>query len=505
MPDDKTVVNGPDEQATVITDATVVQPTGPRKLGRYEIVCELGKGAMGVVYEGRDPNIGRRVAIKTARADVLQASGRAEELMKRFLREAQSAGGLNHPNIITIYDAGEQDGMAYIAMEYLEGGDLDDLLQKKQFLSSEETVRICSAVCEALDAAHKQGVVHRDIKPANVVMLKDGTVKVADFGIARMSDSSLTQEGSLIGTPHYMSPEQFQGRQVDGRSDLWSAAVMCYQMLTHQKPFTGETLSNVMTAVLKSTPLPPHEIDVTVNPTLSAVIIKALSKAPAQRYQTGAEMAAALRESINPKPDSAITGVQMLPGTVISPVAPEAVATTIADGASTVAREAGVGVSKEKGKTIPVKLIAGIVVLIGAGIAAYFVIGRETTGDVPPAGGDAAYSLAKVTVHICDSQEEYEKWSGGETAEDLKGFPTAPSGVEVTLTTADADQASVGQGRTNDEGLASISISPPLVAFGYSISKEGYKFQPRTVRLSPGIPNDTFETHVLLLANGIEV
>ena len=158
----------------------------PERLGRYEIVRELGRGAMGVVYEGRDPNIGRRVAIKTARRDLLAASGMADELMKRFLREAQAAGALNHPNIITIFDADEEAGVAYIAMEYLDGGDLRRLIEDRCSLSMERIADIGATICEALAAAHDQGIVHRDVKPANIIMLPNGHLKVADFGIARV-------------------------------------------------------------------------------------------------------------------------------------------------------------------------------------------------------------------------------------------------------------------------------------------------------------------------------
>ncbi|MBI2435229.1 MAG: serine/threonine protein kinase [Candidatus Hydrogenedentes bacterium] len=278
----------------------------PKKLGRYEVVAELGKGAMGVVYEGRDPNIGRRVAIKTARRDVMESTGMADEMMVRFLREAQAAGALNHPNIITIYDADEEDGIAYIAMEFLEGGNLRDLIDAKKKLDVTQIVEIGATLCEALAVAHDNGIVHRDIKPANIMTVKGGEIKIADFGIAHVSDSNLTQEGALIGTPHYMSPEQFMGQKLDGRSDLFSVANILYEMLTGEKPFTGEALSTVMHHVIKTDPTPPHEFNLTIPDELSKVIMKALAKRPAQRYKDGRAMAAALRESLKDNPDPAI-------------------------------------------------------------------------------------------------------------------------------------------------------------------------------------------------------
>lgn len=277
----------------------------PEKLGRYEIVRELGKGAMGVVYEGKDPNIGRRVAIKTARREVVEASGMADEMMERFLREAQAAGALNHPNIITIFDAAEEDGMAYIAMEFLEGGDLGDIIESKRKLSMEEIVEIGANICEALEVAHCQGVVHRDIKPANILMPTDKPLKVADFGIAHVSDSNLTQDGALIGTPHYMSPEQFMGQKLDGRSDLFSVGNILYELTTGEKPFGGEALSTVMHHVIKTDPVNPTELNFAVPDALAQVIMTALSKRPAGRYVSGQVMANALRESLKENPDPA--------------------------------------------------------------------------------------------------------------------------------------------------------------------------------------------------------
>ncbi len=284
----------------------MADPKMPTKLGRYEVIRELGKGAMGVVYEGRDPNIGRRVAIKTARREVVEASGMADEMMERFLREAKAAGALNHPNIITIYDAAEEDGMAYIAMEYLEGGDLADIVDSRKRLGMEEIVEIGANICEALHVAHENGVVHRDIKPANILMPTDKPLKVADFGIAHVSDSNLTQDGALIGTPHYMSPEQFMGQKLDGRSDLFSVGNILYELTTGEKPFGGEALSTVMHRVIKIDPVPPTELNFAIPDALAGVIMKAQSKRPANRYKSGNEMAAALRESLKEHPNPAI-------------------------------------------------------------------------------------------------------------------------------------------------------------------------------------------------------
>jgi len=283
----------------------------PKRLGRYEIIRELGKGAMGVVYEGRDPNIGRRVAIKTARLDVLQQENMAEEIMARFLREARAAGVLNHPNIVTVYDADEESDMAYIAMEFIEGVELRKLLQDKRRFSPEETVQLVSNLCMALDHAHSHGVVHRDVKPSNIMVLADGSIKVLDFGIAHVSGSNLTRDGSLIGTPYYMSPEQFMGHKVDGRSDLFAAGVIAYELLTGEKPFPGESVGTVMHNVLKKEPIPPRELNFAIPIALEKVVLKALQKDPNQRYQTGRSMASALAEAIRENPDPQILGFEI--------------------------------------------------------------------------------------------------------------------------------------------------------------------------------------------------
>ena len=279
------------------------EPEMPQSLGRYQIVGELGRGAMGIVYEGKDPVIGRRVAIKTARRDAMDKTGRADEMMERFLREARAAGTLNHPNIITIYDADEENGVAYIAMEYIERGTLRDLMAANRRMDAEQVVHIGALMCNALAAAHQQGIVHRDIKPANIMMLPNGSVKVADFGIAHVSDSTLTQEGSMIGTPHFMSPEQFMGHKIDGSSDLFSVGVIMYEMLTGEKPFEGEALSTVMHKVLKVEPVPPKELNFAVDDYLSRAVMKAMSKRPGNRYQNGTAMADALLESVKEHPD----------------------------------------------------------------------------------------------------------------------------------------------------------------------------------------------------------
>ncbi|MCU0805539.1 MAG: serine/threonine protein kinase [Burkholderiales bacterium] len=269
--------------------------TGTGKLGKFEIRRELGKGAMGVVYEGHDPMIDRVVAIKTILAENLAGADAAEQLA-RFRREAQAAGRLTHPNIVAIYDFGEDAGTYYIAMEYVKGRELQTFLDANERFPIDRVVRIMGQLLDALDYSHRNGVVHRDVKPSNVIILADGSIKVADFGIARIESSNLTQAGTVMGTPSYMSPEQFMGQTVDGRSDLFSAGVILYQLLTGERPFTG-SLTTIMHKVLKEDPLPPSTLNVQVPQAFDAVVRKALAKRPDERFETAREFADAIRQA----------------------------------------------------------------------------------------------------------------------------------------------------------------------------------------------------------------
>jgi len=258
-------------------------------IGRYQIVAELGKGAMGVVYKATDPNIGRSVALKTLRLDL--EGMEAAELLRRFRNEARAAGVLNHPNIVTIYDAGEHGGMFYIAMEFIAGETLQQVLKSERMVQTDKAIDIVRQVCAGLDFAHAKGIIHRDIKPANVMLEPDGTVKIMDFGIAKGIGGGMTSTGQVLGTPNYMSPEQVKGRTLDGRTDLFSLGVVLYEMLTGERPFTGQNVTTVIYKIVNEHPPAPRDLDTSFHPGLSAAIMKALAKAPEERYQSGAELA----------------------------------------------------------------------------------------------------------------------------------------------------------------------------------------------------------------------
>ena len=265
-------------------------------LGRYQVEKELGKGAMGVVYLGKDPKIGRVVAIKTmALAQEFEAD-ELVEVKERFFREAETAGRLSHPNIVTIYDAGEEQDLCYIAMELLKGKDLAPYVKAGSLLPAEKAVSIVARVADALGYAHKQHIVHRDIKPANIMYEPEADqVKVADFGIARITDSSKTKTGMVLGTPSYMSPEQLSGKKVDGRSDLFSLAVSLYQLLCGKLPFEGDSMAQLMFRIANEVPPDIRTINPQVSDALVVFLERALSKDADQRFQTGDDFAAALR------------------------------------------------------------------------------------------------------------------------------------------------------------------------------------------------------------------
>ena len=254
------------------------------RIGRYKIVRELGRGAMGVVYLATDPTIGRPVAIKTIRlGEVTNAEERAR-LRERLFREARSAGVLSHPGIVTIYDMEEQDDIAYIAMEYVNGPTLDQLING-QPLPSDRMFSILGQTAVALDYAHQKGIVHRDIKPANIMVTEDGLSKITDFGIAKIStNEQFTMTGAIVGTPHYMAPEQVQGLAVDGRADQFSLAVITFEMLTGEKPFTGEQLTTVVYKIVAEEPVPAHRLNSTLNQQITNVLRRALAKKPDARY-----------------------------------------------------------------------------------------------------------------------------------------------------------------------------------------------------------------------------
>lgn len=277
---------------------TLVVEDGVQKpmLGRYQVEKELGKGAMGVVYLGKDPKINRVVAIKTMALSQEFESGELKEVKERFFREAETAGRLTHPNIVTIYDAGEEQDLAYIAMEFLKGKDMEPYTKTDNLMPMAQVIELMAQSAEALDYAHSQNVVHRDIKPGNIMYEPEtGALKITDFGIARITDASKTKTGMVMGTPSYMSPEQLADAKVDGRSDLFSLGVMLYELIAGQKPFQADSIATLMYKIANDEQADITTIRADAPACLKQIIDRALTKDVEQRYQSGSEFARELR------------------------------------------------------------------------------------------------------------------------------------------------------------------------------------------------------------------
>ncbi len=290
-------------------------------IGRYRVVSEIGRGAMGIVYLGEDEGLGRRVAIKTilASMDSLEQAG----YLARFKQEAKALGGLNHPSIITVFEFGDEGGIAYLAMEYLEGKDLRELINARR-LDLSSAVDVAAQVAEGLAFAHGRGVVHRDIKPGNVMVIEGNRAKVMDFGIARVRTSDLkTQTGLMLGSPRYMSPEQVLGRAVDHRSDIFSLGLVLYEMLTGAPPFGGNDVHQIMYQICNGRAPPPSAANPAVTRSLDLIVAKALEKDLGARYQDASAMAADLRACL-PELEGAGPAPLLPSGNAASPASIEA-------------------------------------------------------------------------------------------------------------------------------------------------------------------------------------
>jgi serine/threonine-protein kinase len=274
--------------------------TIPKTIGRYEILDELGHGAMGSVFRAKDPAMDRIVAVKTILSGAL-ASEQGSEYRQRFFREARAAGALAHPGIVPVFDVGEHEGIPYLVMEFVRGRTLADAMKRGERCSLERVCEIGQQIAEALGHAHRHGVIHRDIKPANILLTSrevygSEQAKITDFGVAKMTAGEITTTGQLLGTPAFMPPEQFTGSPIDGRTDIFSLGVILYWMATGEQPFAGETMTTVSYKIVHTEPIPPAKLNPAIPTAMEAVILKCLAKSPADRYQTGEEVAQALAQ-----------------------------------------------------------------------------------------------------------------------------------------------------------------------------------------------------------------
>ncbi len=266
-----------------------------KKIGKYDILSILGKGAMGIVYKALDPDIDRKVAIKTIRFDLASEETDNEEIMQRFMREAQAAGKLTHPNIITIFDVGREEDLTYIVMQYIEGPSLQRLIAQGEKFSIPDVVKLMEQVCNGLDYAHQNGIVHRDIKPGNILLDNNKRPYICDFGVARVDTSTLTQSGTAVGTPSYMSPEQVMGKKIDKRSDIFSIGCILYEFLTGRRPFEAESITTVIYKIINEEPPAISEIKKGLPAGFEKIINKALAKDPNERYQNCKQLIEDLR------------------------------------------------------------------------------------------------------------------------------------------------------------------------------------------------------------------
>ena len=431
------------------------------RFGKYQVVSKIGQGAMGEVYRARDTALNRDVAVKT-----IQAGDSSDEtLQKRFLREARSAAGLSHPNIITVYDFGQEHGRLYMAMELLEGTDLKKAISDRALRTLDQKLSIMEQIASGLAFAHENGVVHRDLKPANVHLQPDGTVKVVDFGLAKVSGSDMTRSGMIMGTPHYMSPEQVRGEKADARSDVFSLGCIFYELVTTTKPFDADSMHAVLFKVLQEEPTPVRQISPDLPIVVAQVIQAALSKDPQQRFASAAEFLEALQsarhaiesgEGHRPLPNLPEPRVAT-PAPVAAGSAAAAAAPASASGSgarSVAARSSAPGASKSVPPTS-----GGMPVALWAGIGVFFVIAAGTGlwlatrgGSTPaPAAATAApqtdvrmKAIAAKEVEI--AKKMLESGDGGEAlvraerAAQLDPANEDAAGLVATLKKAQADR-----------------------------------------------------------------
>ncbi len=460
------------------TTDTAVLP--PRRIGRYEIVGELGRGAMGVVHKGFDPTIGRTVAIKT-----VLASSANEDLLKRFRREAQAAGVLSHPNIVTIYDAGEDQGIFYIAMEFVVGDTLEKLIAAGP-MALDVVTSIMEDIGSALDHAHAREIIHRDIKPANI-MISNGRAKVMDFGVAKLLSSTATATGMVIGTPSYMSPEGVKGLPVDGRADIFSLGVVLYEMITAKRPFPGDSIPSVIYKIIGEHPLPPTTANPALHNGLDIVLSKALAKEPSERYAHCAELVQDLKNFRLLKAPVVSTAAANAPSPVATPqvartLAPPLVSGTVALTPHTVlsapqtvaiprpaARPAsGAGSPEPRKSWLAPLVIAGLLVAATIGGAVWWK-GRQATQRAQQEEAARAAAAAQQAQAVAAAKPS----PSGETA--AAPADTSAATLDVLVRTSVDGAAIAVDGKTDPAWVTPHQVRVPFGSHEIAVSKSGYR------------------------------
>lgn len=453
-----------------------------KKLGRYEVLRVLGKGAMGVVYEGRDPNLDRRVAIKTVKVENLSEEA-AAEYEHRFRTEARSAARLQHPNIVSVYDSDRDGDVAFLVMEYIQGDDLKHHLDRGVRYSLEQSLKIIRDLLSALDYAHKQGIVHRDIKPANLLIEPGGRVKLTDFGVARIQDSgeATRTQGSMVGTLKYMAPEQVQGQKIDSRADLFSAGVVLYQLLTDKRPFDGDNDFSIIHQIIGHNPPTPSSINPKLPGALDAVVARALAKTREERFATARDFAVALQAAIrraedqtvvpplnpNKRVEHAASRPLTTPGTL-----PPGVATTPSVGASSVTQELELVYWKDVKDSTDLEDLQGFLEKFPAGIYADLarrrlrkLAGGETTvigGSQPGAAPAGPYPGMGSTFAATQFPDAEATRMRTDTSRPLVAGDTSPSQVRPANWAQQEYTATVAEpAPTAPEPPAAAPVPPP--------------------------------------------
>ncbi|HSP06091.1 MAG TPA: serine/threonine-protein kinase [Acidobacteriota bacterium] len=366
--------------------------TNPKKLGRYQILSELGRGAMGVVYKAHDPVIERDVAVKAIQLAFQVNAEEKQVYLNRFYREAKAAGKLNHANIVTIYDVDEdkETGTPFIVMEFLEGTTLQEIINDGILLPVNNVKEIIMQIADALQYAHKQGVVHRDVKSANIILVEGMKAKIMDFGIARISTSDLTKSGQFIGTPNYMSPEQIDGKaMVDGRSDLFALGVIFYLLLTGERPFSGDSFTSISYKIVHVDPIPPRTVNPAVPEAYNRILMRLMAKDPAQRYPTGAELIEDLKKlSGSPEAEEKIDDVPVEEPTLVNTEKAGVPLPAQPEGQAREAMAERQTITVFPAQTIPrLALLTVLVLLVGAlvGVGSYIFRAPAPEAAPPPA------------------------------------------------------------------------------------------------------------------------
>lgn len=452
------------------------------QIGRYRILGELGRGATGVVYRAQDPAIGRVIAIKTIRLSDITDEAERERLRERLFREAQSAGILSHPNIVTIYDIAQENGLAYIFMECVDGPPLERVLNGESAIDGSIALSILRQTAVALDYAHKKGIVHRDIKPANILIHEKTMAKITDFGVAKILSQQMTHSGVMMGTPNYMSPEQVQGHAVDGRTDQFSLAVIAYEVLTGEKPFIADQLPSLLYRIVREDPVPPQRLNPSLGFQVEAVLKKALSKNAAERYSTCLEFVDALSSACHassgwhPLPRSSSQTLPTMAGPVVEqppaahptpppppPVAPPAPAAPFEYPSRSVEVDA------------PNPVLRSLVwMLVGVGLIGLVLFGAQKylfNRNTEPVGAQAEAPAQPTTTPAPDTSASKPSPVGQPTAPDQAAKQTPPAepppqtaSPETTAPENPSPAKTQAEAPQEPQPVRQPSIPPPVIA-----------------------------------------